>query len=129
MTSFTIAGRTRDLRPEVDRAAQTGVLVACIAARHVSIPSPTISTSAAGAKRTAPPLIGPSEARSRRRQIPRASTIAGVPSWRRSAGAYRSIGGGGDAAEGQITLHRRLARVAGRVPYSASDLDPLTIRA
>jgi glucose/arabinose dehydrogenase len=50
-----------------------GIAVACIAERQVSSPSPTISVSAAGASRTAPPPIGPSDARSRRRQIPASS--------------------------------------------------------
>ena len=115
--SRTIAGSTRATMPNVDSAAHAGCAVAVIAARHVSMPSPTSNISAAGASRTAPPDARPSIARSRRRHPPskpRSSqvrempissplrlsmraTIAGpkVPSGRRREGAQRSDGGAG----------------------------------
>ena len=60
ITSRTSCGRSRASRPEVESAAHAGCPVACIAAREVSMPSPTISTSPAAASRTAPPRHGPS---------------------------------------------------------------------
>src|ERR1700677_633669 len=59
ITSCTSFGSSRERRPDVESAAQTGCPVACIAARQVSIPSPTISTSPGSARRTAPPRHGP----------------------------------------------------------------------
>jgi hypothetical protein len=54
------AGRLREHRPEVESADQAARPVACMAARQVSMPSPTISTSPGSARRTAPPRQGPS---------------------------------------------------------------------
>jgi hypothetical protein len=63
VTSRTSGGSTSAFRPDVLNAAQAGNAVAVIAARHVSIPSPTISVLAIGASRTAPLPIGPVEIR------------------------------------------------------------------
>jgi hypothetical protein len=60
MTLRTSFGRSSERIPGAESAAQPGWPVACIAARHVSMPSPTISRSVGSAKRTAPPRQGPS---------------------------------------------------------------------
>jgi len=55
----TVGGSTSAFSPDVLTAAQAGIAVACIAARQVSMPSPTIRVSSAGARRTAPPPTDP----------------------------------------------------------------------
>ena len=50
ITSRTSSGRSRARSPEVESAAQAGWPVACMAARQVSMPSPTISTSPGSAE-------------------------------------------------------------------------------
>ena len=54
------SGSSRDLIPDVERAAHAGLPVACIAARQVSRPSPTISTLAGAPSLTTPLRQGPS---------------------------------------------------------------------
>ena len=51
----TACGKSRVRRPEVESAAQAGRKVACMAAKQVSMPSPTITTAPGAASRTAPP--------------------------------------------------------------------------
>lgn len=58
--SRMLRGRSRVRRPDVESAAQAGLPVACIAAKQVSMPSPTMTISLACASRTTPPRHGPS---------------------------------------------------------------------
>src|SRR6516225_6617260 len=60
ITSRTAVGRSSERIPEVESAAHAGLPVACIAARQVSMPSPTIKRSLGSARQTAPPRQGPS---------------------------------------------------------------------
>ena len=60
ITLRTSTGRLRLRSPEVESAAHAGLPVACIAARQVSMPSPTISALRTSPSRTAPPRHGPS---------------------------------------------------------------------
>ena len=60
ITSRASCGRSSERRPDVESAAQAGFPVACIAARHVSMPSPTMTSSLGSPRRTTPPRQLPS---------------------------------------------------------------------